>query len=544
MLGALILLLSLTTFIQPTTAQPNEAAFDAIVTEMALQVPGFTVLVAQDGEVLYRKAFGKAHLELDVDMQPEHIFRIGSITKQFTAVAILQLVQEGKLALDDEITRFFPDYPTHGHRITIEHLLTHTSGIKSYTDMNAWDEEMRRKDFTVAEMIDFFKDEPMDFAPGEQWAYNNSAYFLLGAIIEQVSGQTYAEYLSEHIFLPLGLSHSSYGDPGRLTPGRVAGYTGGTSGYQPMAYLSMTQPYAAGSLLSNVDDLFTWYEAVMSDKVLSPGMRQLAHTPYVLNNGESTNYGYGWFIGNIQGSPMIEHGGGINGFVTSSLYLPEENLFVSILTNCTCTSPDEYAFRLAAQAIGKPFTYEAISMDEARLPEYQGVYENSTGEQRFIIFEDGKLFSQRTGGNRFAILPFAEDQFFFEGSLSQLTFERSSDGSITAVTSRSPRETMRWVRTDKPLPTREKIELSEEQLARFEGTYNLFPNFDIVITREGKQLITTATNQSPLLIYPSSPDVFYATDIDIQLTFQFDENGEVTGFILLQGEEYPATKVK
>ncbi|MCB0638713.1 MAG: serine hydrolase, partial [Lewinella sp.] len=532
--GALVLLFSLTIFVPPTHAQPDEAAFDAIVAELAPQVPGFTVLVARDGEVLYRKAFGKANLELDVDMQPEHIFRIGSITKQFTAMSILQLVEAGKISLDDEITKFLPDYPTQDHQITIEHLLTHTSGIKSYTGMEAWDDEVRRRDFTVSELIDFFKEEPMDFAPGESWSYNNSAYFLLGAIIEEVSGQTYEEYLSEHIFQPLGMSHSSYGDPERLTPGRVAGYNGGTSGYQPMAYLSMTQPYAAGSLLSNVDDLLTWYEAVMADKVVSPELRQRAQTPYHLNDGESTNYGYGWFIGNIQGSPMIEHGGGINGFVTSSLYLPEEKLFVSILTNCTCVGPDEFSFRLAAQALGQPFNYEAISLEAGSLEPYAGVYENSRGEQRLIIFEDGQLYSQRTGGNRFTILPFAEDQFFFEGSLSQLKFERRPDGSIAAVTSLSPRETMRWERTEKPLPKKEVIELSEDQLAIYEGTYNLFPNFDIVITREGNQLITTATNQEPLLIYPSAPDVFFATDIDIQLTFQFDENGEVTGFILLQ----------
>ncbi|MCA1760767.1 MAG: beta-lactamase family protein, partial [Bacteroidales bacterium] len=251
-------------------SQNPEKQFDKILSEQNFEnSPGFAVLVAKNDEVIYRKAFGYANLELDVPMKPEHIFRIGSITKQFTACAILKLEEEGKLSLQDDITKFIEDYPTHGHTITIEHLLTHTSGIKSYTSMKSWDAEMRKKDFSPEEMIDFFKNQPMDFAPGEEFRYNNSAYFLLGYIIEKASGKTYEEYLQEALFEPLGMVNSFYGNSSKVIKNRAAGYMKKEDEFINADFLSMTQPYAAGSLLSNVDDLFTWYTAVMNDKVIS-----------------------------------------------------------------------------------------------------------------------------------------------------------------------------------------------------------------------------------------------------------------------------------
>ena len=200
----LIVFITLITILQalnnPALSQNQEKKFDEVLNEQNFKdSPGFAALVAKNNKIIYRKAFGYANLELDVPMTPENIFRIGSITKQFTACAILKLEEEGKLSLQDDITKFIDDYPTHGYTITIEHLLTHTSGIKSYTSMRSWDNEMRKKDFTPEEMIDFFKNEPMDFAPGEEFRYNNSAYFMLGYIIEKASGKTYEEYLKDKV---------------------------------------------------------------------------------------------------------------------------------------------------------------------------------------------------------------------------------------------------------------------------------------------------------------------------------------------------------
>jgi CubicO group peptidase (beta-lactamase class C family) len=184
--------------------------------------PGATVLIAKKGEIVYHKAFGKANLELDVTMRTDHIFRIGSITKQFTASAILKLAEEDKLSLDDEITKFLPDYPTQEHKITVTHLLNHTSGIKSYTGLEKWTSEVHKQNFTPQEMVDFFKEEPMDFAPGEEFRYNNSAYFLLGYIIEKASGIDYGTYIENTFFEPLGMKSSSYDRTADIIPNRAS----------------------------------------------------------------------------------------------------------------------------------------------------------------------------------------------------------------------------------------------------------------------------------------------------------------------------------
>lgn len=332
-------------------SQTGDGSYDSLMQQLFEEDgPGGVALVVRDGEVLYRKAMGMANLELGVPMTPEHVFRIGSITKQFTACAILKLSEEGKLDLQDDISKYIKDYPTQGYTITMEHLLTHTSGIKSYTDMEEWDAEFRRKDFTPAELVDFFKDRPMDFAPGEEWKYNNSAYFLLGYIIELVTGGSYANYLEENFFQALGMEDSYYGSTTQIIKGRADGYARAGRQIVNAEFLSMTQPHAAGALLSTVDDLYLWYTAVMNHEVVSKADLKKASTPFVLNNGEETNYGYGWVLGEIEGSPSISHGGGINGYLTASIYLPEEKVFVAVFSNCTCKDPGNIASSMAILA--------------------------------------------------------------------------------------------------------------------------------------------------------------------------------------------------
>ena len=198
--------------------------------------PGAAALVARDGEIVFLDAIGMADLELVVALAPDMVFEIGSITKQFTATAIMMLGEEGKLSVSDPITRHLPDYPSYGDDITIEHLLTHTSGIVSYTGIPGYMNTEVRKDLTVQQLIDVFKDLPVEFAPGERYAYNNSGYILLGAIIEAASGKSYDEYLSEHIFEPLGMKDSYYGCSSCIIPRRASGYGGGGEGYTNQQY--------------------------------------------------------------------------------------------------------------------------------------------------------------------------------------------------------------------------------------------------------------------------------------------------------------------
>jgi len=214
----------------------------------------------------------------------------------------------------------------------------------------------------------------------------------------------------------------------------------------------MTLPYAAGSLISTVDDLYTWYQAVMNYEVVSKESLEKAHTPYILNNGEEIDYGYGWGLQYIQQSPTIEHGGGINGYLTSSIYLPEEKVFVAVFTNCDCKPPGGVAARMAAITIGKPYEWEEIEMTEETLKGYAAVYESEKAGKRIITFDDGMLYSQRNQGPKLQILPFANDQFFFKDGIEILKFERNQEGDIEAVILSGRSLPVQWDRTDEPLP--------------------------------------------------------------------------------------------
>ncbi|MEL7160291.1 MAG: serine hydrolase domain-containing protein, partial [Bacteroidota bacterium] len=370
----LCLLLTAGAFLTAQTEDGNDYA-TALQENFSPDGPGAAAIVIKDDKILYHGAVGMASVELGVEMRSDNVFRIGSITKQFTSAAILKLAEEGKLSLEDEITKFLPEYPTQGKTITVHHLLNHTSGIKSYTGLQKWDGEARKRDFTPQEMVDYFKDEPMDFAPGEEFRYNNSGYFLLGYIVEIASGKTYEEYVEETFFAPLGMEQSRYGNPLEIVPGRVEGYAPGEGGFSNAEYLSMTQPYGAGSLLSTVEDLSTWYHALVAGKVISEESLEKALTPTKLNNGETEAYGYGWSLGDLKGSRRFGHNGGINGFVSTSLFLPDEKVFVAVLSNCTCNDPSGAANKMAEIAIDKYEPIVAIDVKAEQLAAYVGKFE-------------------------------------------------------------------------------------------------------------------------------------------------------------------------
>lgn len=430
------------------------AKFDKILSEQYKpNETGATALVARNGQIIYKKTFGMANLEYNIPMQVDNIFRIGSITKQFTAVAILQLMEQGKLNLQDDITKFIPDYPTNGHKITIEHLLTHTSGIQSYTDMKGFEEKMLL-DLEPIELINVFKNQPMEFAPGTKWNYNNSGYFLLGYIIEKISGKTYPQYVEENFFKPFGMTNSLYGSDSKIIKNRASAYSKDSTGFINSQAMSMTLPYAAGSIQSTVEDLFKWHQAIHSYKIVKKESLDKAFTNYKLNDGTETDYGYGWFLSNIQESPTIEHGGGINGFLTQSIYLPKEDVFVAVFSNCDCNSPNEVATKIAALTIGKPYEYKEIPVEKPLLQEYVGVYEHAKGEQRFITLTENQLYSQRNGGTRFKVKAYQKDKFFFESMMTTIEFLRNIKGEIVELTVKGRLQpTQIWEKTKKPLPT-------------------------------------------------------------------------------------------
>jgi uncharacterized protein YneR len=407
-----------------------------------------------------------------------------------------------------------------------------------------------RKDFAVKELIDFFKNKPMKFEPGQRWVYNNSGYFLLGAIIEKVSGQTYEQFIDSRIFKPLGMKHSYYGNTERIIPRRVPGYQMGNKEFINAPYLSMSQPFAAGSLLSSVDDLAVWSEAVFSGKLVKKEWLDKAFTPYTLKNGISTGYGYGWFISNYQGHRIIEHGGGINGFTTYEMTLPEDGIFAAILTNSAIEGrgPEPRAVKIAALALGLPEPApKAIAVGAKDLASLPGVYENEDKEAWIITSEGGKAYSQRAGGAKREMLAASPVEYFFRDRPTRVFFVKDAQGRVTglrAVERIGPVQV--FTKTDKPLPAARKAAAVDPKIYdRYTGEYELSPGFTIVILRRGDKLISQATGQPEVELFPESETRFFLKEVDAQVDFVKDGAGKVTGLVVHQGGlDLPGKKIK
>ncbi|WP_281231740.1 serine hydrolase [Flavobacterium gelatinilyticum] len=316
-------------------------------------------LVAENGKVIFKKGFGSANMEWNIPNQPDTKFRLGSISKQFTALLIVKLTEEGKIKLDVPITAYLPDYPKEtGNKITIHHLLTHTSGIPNYTSAPNFMKEKARDPYSPADFVKTFWNLPLEFTPGEKFSYCNSGYFLLGYIIEKTTGKTYEQYLQEIIFTPLKMVNSGYDHSDVILKNRAAGYEKQGKKIVNAAYLDMSIPYAAGSLYSTVEDLYLWDQALYTNKLLSEKSMESLFKPYIKAGGAS--YGYGWFVdefdkGDKEKLIMVGHGGGINGFNTIiSRILTDKNLVV-LLNNTGGTVLGEMTDAIQAILYNKPF---------------------------------------------------------------------------------------------------------------------------------------------------------------------------------------------
>lgn len=549
-----VLFLSIPTFALAQAPVAKAAATQGLATRLDAILapqfkpgdPGATVIVVKDGRTVLRKAYGTADLASKTPLTPGTVLRLGSITKQFTAVAILMLADEGKLALNDPVTRFFPDYPTGGKVITVEHLLTHTSGIVSYTGKPDYVAGMGR-DRTVAQMIDGFKDDPLEFEPGTRFKYNNSGYFLLGAIIEQVSGMPYARFLETRIFAPLGMTDTAYEGFERSRAPRALGYSLRDKTYGPSEHLSMTQPYAAGSLVSTVDDLAKWDAAVSAGKLLSPASWKMAFTPYKLTPDTSTDYGYGWHVGTLQGTPVVDHGGGINGFRTYALRLPEQKIYVAVLANSDSggARPEVLAKKLVATAMGKPFSeHKAIVLDAKALDAFTGTYETDSTDKRVFATRDGVLTMRRGDGPSAPLKAYAKNAFFIPESLVTFAFERDAAGRVTHVVSEQEGRQVRSARIGDVPPERAAVRIDPAAFDARVGTYQLAPTFALTLSREGERYYAQGSGQPKLEIFPASEDVFFARAVAAEIRFDGAEGGEPVLALHQNGQVVRAMRTK
>ncbi len=388
------------------------------------------VLVAQSGKPLLAKGYGMANFEWAVPAAPDTRFRLGSITKQFTAMAVLLLAQEGKLSVDDPVSRHWSDAPEAWRGITIHQLLTHTSGLFNYTALPSYGRDMR-KTKTPLEILREVADRPLEFQPGTQMKYSNTGYVLLGLLIERLSGMSYAEFVRRRIFEPLGMNDTGYDSDAEVLPRRAAGYERRGEELRNAAFLDMSLPHAAGALYSTCLDLLKWDAALRAQKLLSAENYRRYFTP------DRNDYAYGWNVKERNGVVWQSHGGGINGFATMIIRVPAKELLVVALANVVPAQAGRLAEDLAALALGEerpvPQPRREISLSEEILRRYVGQYELRPGFVLTVTLEGGQLMTQATGQPRFPVFAESERRFFPKAFDATLEFEVNAAGEAEAV---------------------------------------------------------------------------------------------------------------
>lgn len=384
-------------------ANDLEQKIDALVRAEMEQgnIPGLSVAVVKEGKPILTKGYGKAHVELDVPATADTVYQLASVSKQFTAAAIMLLAEDGKLSLDNKVKKLLPEAPEAWKDVTVRHLLNHTSGIKSYTSLPTFMTNATRA-YSRSEMLKLIYAQPMEFQPGEKWNYNNSAYYLLGVIIEEASGKDYDTFLQERIFKPLGMNSTRLNSKDMLIKGRANGYTRTGKEVRNAVFTHPSQPYSAGALISTVQDMAKWDAALYTEKVLKKSSLDQMWTATRLKNGKTQDYGFGWGVGRIKGHREVGHGGGITGFSTYIGRFVDDKLSIIVLCNLDsgraeqlfrgiagCCLPDLAPASVAANVTDKdPETTQLLKTVLVSTAQGKADPQLFTAEMRAEIFPD------------------------------------------------------------------------------------------------------------------------------------------------------------
>jgi CubicO group peptidase (beta-lactamase class C family) len=429
LISILTVVVGLLTF--KVSTQEVEPKFDEYMSALTKQ-GRFTgsALVARDGKVIFSNGYGTANIEWNIPNTPLTKFRLGSITKQFTAAAFLVLQERGKLNIQDPVCKYVENCPSAWNEVTIHHLLTHTAGVPSFTGFADYRKTMMIPT-TMDALVGRFKDKPLEFKPGEKMNYSNSGYVLLGHVIEKVAGESYETFLQKNIFDPLKMAGSGYDTHEKILKNRAMGYSTKDGKMINSLPIDMTIPHAAGALYSTVEDLFKWNEALYSDKLLSAKSRELMMTPI------KNNYAYGLVVDTRFNRRMVSHGGGINGFSTFLARFPEEKVTIAVLRNADygAPGPGRIAQDLAAILFGEKYEIPrervVAKVDPKIYDAYTGQYELKPDFVITITREGDRLMGQPTGQPKVELLPESETKFFIKEVDAQVSFVKDGKGQIT-----------------------------------------------------------------------------------------------------------------
>jgi CubicO group peptidase (beta-lactamase class C family) len=425
----ILLLIPVLCLVLCSCAQGTEGKIDSLVSAYAnMHQFNGSVLVAKGGKLLINKGYGFRNVADKVPNTEQSIFQLGSITKQFTAAVILKLEEEKKLDVTDKISKYFPAFPK-GDSISIQQLLTHTSGISNYTDDANFMANEITKHKTMEEMMALFKDKPLDFSPGTGWNYSNSGYSMLGYIIEKASGMPYTAAVRKYIFTPLRMTYSGFDFAGLKDANKTTGYFKIDNTNAALApIVDSTVSFSAGAIYSTTGDLYLWHQALEQNKVLSKTQQEKAYTPV------KNNYGYGWGIDSINGKRRVGHGGGIPGFITNESRVPEDDIDIVLLSNASDRSLEKITESIYAILYNKPYALPkekiVIQLPAETLQQYVGEYEIRPDLHVVIAVKDGQLSALPTNQEQKIIYAEKEDVFFQTDDDIQVEFTRDSNKTV------------------------------------------------------------------------------------------------------------------
>ena len=534
---------------EPSPEKDADSVFNAFI---KTNEPGVAVLVAQNGKILFEKGYGLADVEHRVAITPATKFRIGSITKQFTAAAILKLQEEGKLSVTDKLSKYIPDYPR-GDEVTLQHLLTHTSGIHNFTQKQGFMQRVTNA-VAIGDLIKWFKNDPYDFDPGAKTFFENSGYVLLGYIVEKVSGENYGTFLREKFFQPLGMTNTGVYRANLALTHEALGYSYEDHKYQRAVNWDMSWAGGAGALYSTVEDLYRWNEGIFNGKVLNEASLKAAFTPVKTKENEEDNsgdgYGYGWGITTLRGEREISHAGGLSGFRSFLLRLPKENFTVVLLGNAGPVvpgpSPEAFARQVAQLYLAGKLPPPEELVANPNVP--PGAFEAVAGRYDcggpvlMVTKEGNQLFAQFGRQKKMEIFPLSETNFFWKEYEARVTFVKDKSGKAIKAIYRQGDKTIYAPR----LEALAKVRVNPAVYDRLAGKYDYGVGKSILtVTREGNHLYAQMTGQPKLELFPKSEMEYSWQEINAQVTFVKDDKGRVTKALYHQGgKTFEARKVE
>ncbi len=507
-------------------------------------MPGASVLVAQNGDIVYQKGFGYADIEKKIPVTPDTKFKIGSVSKQFTAVAILKLQEEGRITTEDKVSKYISDFPR-GNEVTIYQLLTHTSGIHDYNSTPGLD---MSKPVTPQSLLDIIKKLPYDSNPGERYLYNNSGYFILGYIVAQLSGKTLGDYLNETFFKPLGMKNSGIYETNIVLNNEAQGYSMNGEKVTKADFQEMSWASGVGSVYSTTDDLYKWNEAIFNGKVLSDATLNAAFTQAVLNSGAKVDYGFGWFLLTNRGLRFIQHAGGVSGFSAYLERQPENNLTVCVLLN-SLPSPEGIQPVLNGQAISEIILQDKMEkqeigagkiVNENILKKYVGRYNYGQAMVMWVTLKDKQLYGQMTLMEASPLTPISEDEFYFKARNAKIKFVSDRSSKVDRLFQYQNGEFFEATRLKDETP----VKINPDFFDKLTGKYDFGNNYVIEIIKENDKLFVVTPYMPKYELLPTSESDYFAMEVTSKISFIFNKEGKAESLTsTFDGMILPAKKL-